>query len=125
MKTDVSAKRLRKVINMTLAETNKRLATHSIRKHAATYCEQMGVAREVVNYRGRWRRIKRASNVYFSNDKPRKDCIAAIGTMGREGACRYVLNVPQGLTESLLPASKFLNENVGLILVKALVWACD
>eukprot|EP00944_MAST-04C_sp_MAST-4C-sp1_P001285 g1285.t1 len=125
MNNGASAKRLRKLINTTLEGTNKRLATHSIRKHAATFCEQMGVAREVVNYRGRWRRIKRASNVYFSNDKPRKDCIAAIGTMGREGACRYTLNVPQGLTASLLPASKFLMENVGLILVKALVWACD
>ena len=125
MNNGVSAKRLRKLIDMRLEGTNKRLATHSIRKHAATYCEQMGVAREVVNYRGRWRRIKAASNVYYSNDKPRKDCIAAIGTMGREGACRYRLNVPQGLTQCLLPASKFLNENVGLVLVKALVWACD
>ena len=59
MNNGASAKRLRKLINTTLEGTNKRLATHSIRKHAATYCEQMGVAREVVNYRGRWRRIKR------------------------------------------------------------------
>ena len=124
MSNSISSKRLRKVIQMVLQNTTKRFATHSIRKHAASFCEQMGVPRETVNYRGRWRRIKAASNVYYSNDKPRKDCIAAIGTMGRLGACRYLLEVPAGLIQALIPASKYLENGVGQVLVKALVWAC-
>ena len=84
----------------------------------------MGVPRETVNNRGRWRRIKAASNVYYSNDKPRKDCVAARGTMGQLGACRYLLQVPAGLIPALIPASKYLEHGVGQVLVKALLWAC-
>ena len=51
------------------------LGTHSFRKGPATYASRCGVARDIVNGRGRWRRNRKQVDVYIDIWLPYPDAL--------------------------------------------------
>lgn len=108
------------------------LGTHSFRKGPATYASRCGVARDIVNGRGRWRKNKGQVDTYIDIGQPYPDALIAGKLCGPSGACRYVLRKLQQATQvsnqflldHVAPhVSKRLGEDMALVLALPLLWA--
>lgn len=109
------------------------LGTHSFRKGPATYASRCGVARDIVNGRGRWRRNKKQVDVYIDIWLPYPDALIAGKLCGPSGPCRYALRKLPGqdneITNNFLlnhvapQARKRLGEEMALVLALPLLWA--
>ena len=75
------------------------LGTHSFRKGPATYASKCGIARDIVNGRGRWRKNKRQVDTCIAIGQPYSDALIAGNMCGPSGACRYVLRKLQQATQ--------------------------
>jgi hypothetical protein len=103
-----------------------KVGTHSIRKFATTHCRNMGVSKDDVESRGRWRDGRRVANRYEDPTLPFVDAKACEG-LCQGGACTYVAQ-PGCITQEFLCsyvvpaiASKF-GANVAIILGSAVMW---
>ena len=109
------------------------LETHSFRKGPATYASRCGVARDIVNGRGRWRRNKKQVDVYIDIWLPYPDALIAGKLCGPAGPCWYALRKLPGqgnnitnnfLWTNVAPKAKSrLGEETALVLALPLLWA--
>ena len=106
------------------------IGTHSLRKGPATYCGSLGVSRENISKRGRWKADRLMVDVYISLTLPFPDAEVASKLAGPKGPCKYVMksNAPQITDEALVAAmapniKRFMGHDVALVLAKALLWA--
>ena len=108
------------------------LGTHSFRKGPATYASRCGIARDIVNSRGRWRKNKKQVDAYIDVWQPYPDALIAGKLCGPGGACRYALRKLQQanqvsnqfLLDYVAPqVSKRLGEDMALVLALPLLWA--
>jgi hypothetical protein len=105
------------------------LGTHSLRKLPSTHSRRSGCSRDDVDCRGRWRRKKRVADDYIDVCLPYPDAKVA-GKLCIGGPVKYVLRLNSGISDDWILEHVVPNimrrfpRQVGLVLGRALLWAC-
>jgi hypothetical protein len=103
------------------------LWTHSMQKCASMFCRRNGCTKDDKDYRGRWKRWGRVSDVYDDVELKWPDCkVASRLCVG--GPCKYVVKEGAGVSNDFilqhvvpLIRTRF-SDQLALVLGKALLW---
>ena len=116
--------------NEFILELEGKLGSHSYRKYARKRGRRSGASKDDCDYRGRWKREKRTSDVYEEGEIPYPDAkVAAMLCPG--GACSYRIRENSPVTddwilENVVPniTNSSYGRGLAKILGKALLYVC-
>jgi len=104
------------------------LGSHSVKKRATTRARASGCKKDHVDYRARWKNLKRQQDRYTENELVYPDAEVA-GVLCHGGPCEYAIkegvNISkEWIVEHVTPnISRVFGNGVAFILGKALLWA--
>ena len=101
--------------------------SHSVRKFATTLCRRLGVSKDYVDYRARWKGNRRQQDDYTDLELPLPDAKAA-AALCKGGPIGYKIKEESGISDSWLldyvvpNCGRKFPRNVALVLGRAILW---